>query len=213
MTGVAATQLRVPYIIAHADEAAPQPLSFVRKPFGGLRLTYGDPRRGDMVNGVLRARVLNKRQGAPQWQMLNTLRQWRCMTKNLCQVCGKIATDPETGRIPWITTVTAFREIPEISNNGYTSAPATCAACIPESLSMCPQLHVSSAVWTVSTATPAAVLADMFCPGPAGRAVHTGEHNVFVGLDERDLLRSALATQLVVRIQDMQPAPHLADTP
>ncbi|WP_329093649.1 MULTISPECIES: hypothetical protein [unclassified Streptosporangium] len=79
MTGAVPTQLRVPYVIAHADEVAPQRLRFARRPLGGLRLVYDDPRRGDMACGVLRVRVLNNRQGPPQWRKLNTLRQWRCM--------------------------------------------------------------------------------------------------------------------------------------
>ncbi|MER5644103.1 hypothetical protein [Streptosporangium sp. NPDC002524] len=206
MTSDAATQLRVPYVIAHADEAVPQRLRFARHPLGRLRLAYDDPRRGDMAHGVLRARVLNNQRGAPQWRKLNTLRQWRCMVKNLCQVCGQVATDPETGRISWIMTDTAFRDIPDVANSGYTSAPATCRACIPASLSMCPQLHVSSAVYTVARSEPAAVLADMFGPGPGGLAVHTGEHNVLVGLNEPHLLRNALATQLIVQVHDLQPA-------
>ncbi|GAA4183865.1 hypothetical protein GCM10022252_11860 [Streptosporangium oxazolinicum] len=210
MTGNAPPQLRIPYVIAHADEGAPQPLRFARRPLGGLRLTYRNPRRSDVIHGVLRARVMNHRRGAPQWRKLNTLRQWLCMERTLCQVCGLEATDPATGRIPWITTATAFRDIPDVPNSGYTSAPATCRACIPESLSMCPQLHVSSAVYTVARSEPAAVLADMFTPGAGGLAVHTGEHNVLVGLNEPALLRRALATQLIVQIHDLQPAPHLA---
>ncbi|MER5643227.1 hypothetical protein [Streptosporangium sp. NPDC002524] len=211
MSGDAPARLRVPYVIAHAGEALPQRLRFARRPLGGLRLAYDDPRRGDVVHGVLRARVLNNRRGAPQWRKLNTLRQWRCMEKNLCQVCGLDATDPDTGRIPWITTATAFRDIPDVPNSGYTSAPATCRACIPESLGMCPRLHVSSAVHTVARSEPAAVLADMFTPGPDGRPVHTGEHNVLVGLNEPALLRNALATQLIVQLHDLQPALHLAN--
>ncbi|GAA4219424.1 hypothetical protein FHR32_000388 [Streptosporangium album] len=213
MTGTVEPRLRVPFVIAHAGESAPQSLSFVNKPFSGLRLVYDNPRRGDEVGRVLRARVLNNRRGEPQWKLLNTARQWRCMEKLLCQVCGRVATDPKTGRIPWITTATAFREIPGDADSGLTSAPPTCAACIPESLSMCPRLHVSSAVWTVARREPAAILADMYSPDLNGRPVHTGERNFFVGLDEPDLLRYALATQLVVRIEDMQPAPHLAGTP
>ncbi|GAA4192553.1 hypothetical protein GCM10022252_34120 [Streptosporangium oxazolinicum] len=211
MTGAASAPLRVPYVIAHAEEAVPQRLRFVRRPLGRLRLAYDDPRRGDMVDGVLRARVLTNRRGAPQWRMLNTLRQWRCMVRDLCQVCGQAATDPGTGRIPWIMTATAFRDIPDVPDSGYTSAPATCRACIPESLSMCPQLHVSSAVYTVARSEPAAVLADMFRPGSDGRPVHTGEHNVLVGLNEPHLLRRALATQLIVQVHDLRPAPHLAN--
>lgn len=204
MSANTAIQLRVPFVIAHAGEVAPQPLLFVQKS-GGPRLVYDDQRRADTNLGVLRARVLDTREGAPQWRMLNTLRQWRCMTKTLCQVCGRVATDPETGRIPWITTATAFEAIPGDPRGGFTSAPATCWDCIPESLDTCPRLHVSSAVWTVAGAEPAAILADMYAPGPGGRAVHTGDHNVLIHLDEPNLLRRALATQLVVRLRDMRP--------
>ncbi|MGJ6964968.1 hypothetical protein ACSDR0_23965 [Streptosporangium sp. G11] len=206
MTSAARTQLRVPYVIAHADEAAPQHLRFTRRPLGGLRLAYEDPRRGDMAHGALRVRVLNNRRGAPQWRMLNTLRQWRCMEKLLCQVCGEPATDPESGRIPWIMTDTAFRELPHEPTGGLTSAPPTCRACIPEALATCPQLHISSAVCTVARAIPAAVLADMFTPGPGGRAIPTGEHNVEISLSEDTLLTHALATQLIVQVHDLRPA-------
>ncbi|MER5651219.1 hypothetical protein [Streptosporangium sp. NPDC002524] len=208
MTGAVPTQLRVPYVIAHAAEIAPQPLTFVRRPLGGLRLAYNNERRGDRVKGVLRVRVLNNQRGAPQWRKLNTLRQWRCMEKLLCQVCGQAATDPTTGRIPWITTDSAFRELPEDPTGGLTSAPPTCWACIPEALATCPQLHISQAVGTVARAEPAAVLADMFTPGPSRRALHTGEHNVEISLGEDTLLTHALATQLIVQIHDFQPAPH-----
>lgn len=53
MTGVISTRLRVPYVIAYADEVTAQPLSLVRRPLGGLRLAF-DERRGDRANGVLR---------------------------------------------------------------------------------------------------------------------------------------------------------------
>ncbi|MGC5012981.1 hypothetical protein ACLQ2R_19640 [Streptosporangium sp. DT93] len=206
MTAAAPTALRVPYVIAHADEAAPQPLWFTQRPLAGPRLAYDDPRRGDVVRGVLRARVLNNRRGAPQWRKLNTLRQWRCMERLLCQVCGGVATDPATGRIPWIMTATAFRTLPDDSAGGLTSAPPTCSACIPEALATCPQLHISSTVCTVARAEPAAVLADMFVPGQGGRAVPTGEYSVEVGLSEEALIPYALATQLIVRVYDLQTA-------
>lgn len=96
------------------------------------------------------------------------------------QVCGQAATDPGTGRIPWIMTDTAFRELPEDPAGGLTSAPPTCRACIPEALATCPQLGISSTVCTVARAQPAAVLADMFTPGPGQRAIPTGEHSVSV---------------------------------
>ncbi|WP_436757448.1 hypothetical protein [Streptosporangium sp. V21-05] len=207
MTGAAPTPapLRVPYVIAHADEVVPQPLRFVRRPLGGLRLAYDIPRRGDEVRGVLRVRVLTTRRGAPQWRKLNTLRQWRCMERLRCQVCGKTATDPDTGRIPWIMTDTAFREIPGDPTGGLTSAPPTCRACIPDALATCPQLGISSTVCTVAHAEPAAVLADIFTPGPGRRAIPTGERSVEVSLRDEVSIPRALATQLIVRVQDMRP--------
>lgn len=225
MTAAVATQLREPFVIAYSGEAVQPRLSFVRKPSSGLRLVYNDPRRsdevvyggqrrGDEAHRVLRARTLNNRRGEPRWRKLNTTRQWLCMEKLWCQVCGEEATDPETGRIPWITTATAFREIPGEPHSGLSSAPPTCAACIPESLNACPRLHLSSAVWTVASSKPVAVLADMYRPSLTGKsAVATGERSIFVRLDDRDELRYALAVQLVVRIEDMQPAPHLASQP
>ncbi|GAA3415962.1 hypothetical protein [Streptosporangium vulgare] len=206
MTTAAPTQLRVPYVIAHADEVAPQPLWFVRRPLGGMQLAYKDPRRGDAVRGVLRVRVLTNRRGAPQWRKLNTLRQWRCMERMRCQVCGKAATDPATGRIPWIMTDTAFREIPDEPTGGLASAPPTCWACIPEALATCPQLRISSTVCTVARAEPVAVLADMFTPGPGRRAIPTGERNVEISLKDETVLPYALATQLIVHVHDLQPA-------
>jgi hypothetical protein len=56
------------------------------------------------------------------------------MEKVRCQVRGKVAIDPDTGRIPWIMIDTAFREIPEDPTGGLTNAPPTCWACIPEAL-------------------------------------------------------------------------------
>ncbi|MEV4753270.1 hypothetical protein AB0K21_43595 [Streptosporangium sp. NPDC049248] len=128
------------------------------------------------------------------------------MEKLRCQVCGKVATDPATGRTPWIMTDTAFREIPGDSTGGLTSAPPTCWACVPEALATCPQLRVSSTVCTVARAEPAAVLADMFTPGPGRRAVPTGEYSVEVSLNDEALLPYALATQLIVQVHDLQPA-------
>ncbi|MFI6450312.1 hypothetical protein ACIBF6_02060 [Streptosporangium amethystogenes] len=206
MTVAAPTRLRVPYVIAHEHEVAPQPLWFGRGPRGGVRLAYDVPRRGDVVRGVLRVRVLTTRRGAPQWRKLNTLRQWRCMEKLRCQVCGKAATDPDTGRIPWIMTDTAFREISGDSTGGLTSAPPTCWACIPEALATCPQLRISSTVCTVARAQPVAVLADMFTPGPVRRAIPTGEHSVEISLKDEMVLSYALATQLIVQVHDLQPA-------
>jgi hypothetical protein len=207
VTPVTRTDLRVPYVIAYSGEAIPQQLTFQSRTPGGARLSYVDSHRGDEVQGVLRARVRENRTGSPQWRKLNTLRQWRCMEKALCQVCGRPATDAHTGRILWIITATAFRQIVGHTNMGYTNAPPTCLTCIPEALATCPQLHTSADIYSVGRSDPAAILADMFVPGLNRRAVPTGEHNVFVHLSWTDLLPYALATQLIVRLHDLQPLP------
>ncbi|MER5623726.1 hypothetical protein ABT061_22085 [Streptosporangium sp. NPDC002544] len=45
-----ATRLRVPYVIAHAGEALPHPLLFVRRPFTTPRLAYVTPHPGDRAD-------------------------------------------------------------------------------------------------------------------------------------------------------------------
>ncbi|SDH08960.1 hypothetical protein SAMN05421505_11184 [Sinosporangium album] len=202
MTAAVQTALRVPHVIAYSEEAVPQHLAFRRSAMQEPYLSYPNPRGTDWALGVLRARVRGNRRGQPQWRFMNTARQWRCMVKGLCQVCGQPAIDPD-GRLPWIITETAYRQL---GDGHHTSAPATCRHCIPESLASCPQLRKSGEVYTAASAEPSAVLADMFAPGPGGRAVHTGEHNVFVSLEWTDLVRSALATQLIVRLHDLRPA-------
>ncbi len=201
-------KLRVPFVIAYSGELVSTPIGFVKRSIGGVRLSYRLSQRGDVVSGVLRARCLQTRAGLPQWRLLNTRRQWAAMERLLCQVCGEPAPDDD-GRIPWIMTATAFREIDETS--GLTSAPPTCRTCIPEALDSCPRLGISSAVYTAGRSHVAAVLADMYTPGPrcgAGlyQAVPTGEHNVEVSFSRADLLPYALATQLIVQVDDLQPA-------
>ncbi|MEQ4724050.1 hypothetical protein [Nonomuraea sp. B19D2] len=110
------TYSTVPYTIAYANEIVTDPIGFV--PYAGrLRLSYLPSKPGDWitdplapslgrVGSILRARVRDlrnrpDRRGAERMRKLNTLRQWRCMDKLLCQVCGDPAADPETGRIPW----------------------------------------------------------------------------------------------------------------
>ncbi|WP_424533212.1 hypothetical protein ACOZ38_22840 [Sphaerisporangium viridialbum] len=198
-----AAALRVPYVIAWSDEAVQHPLLFAdHRSSGGVRLTYPDSRRSDWVNGVLRARIRQNRRGEPMWRMLNVRRQWRCMERDLCQVCGEPGTDPETGRVWWVITETAFRATGK--DGGLTNAPPTCRACIPESLAYCPQLRKSAAVYTAAYSEPAGVLADVFEPGVGGAARRTG-HNVFVGFDEFALHPYVLATRMAVKLHDMRP--------
>ncbi|WP_214409875.1 hypothetical protein [Sphaerisporangium fuscum] len=193
--------LRVPYVIAWSGEAVTHPLMFTEH--GVRRLTYIDARPSDWVDGMLRARTGVDRGGEPVWRALNVHRQWLCMEALLCQVCGASGRHLDTGRIWWVVTETAFRAIDVAS--GLTNAPPTCPACVPDSLASCPQLRKSSAVYTVAVAEPVGVLAEVFEPGPDGMARRTG-HNEFVRFDEPGRHPYILATQLVVRLEDMRPA-------
>jgi hypothetical protein len=200
---VTTTALRVPRVIAWSGEAVDQKLLFEEhRASGGFRLTHASHVRDtDWKYGVLRPRVKDAwGSGEPLWRMLNSRRQWRYMEQNKCQVCSKPAADPD-GRIPWVITETGYRAT---ADAGLTNAPATCRACMPEALALCPQLRKSSAVYTVAAAEPVAVLAETFEPGPNLEAVKTG-HNVQVDLDEFARLPYVLATQLVVRLEDLRP--------
>ncbi|GIH98073.1 hypothetical protein [Planobispora takensis] len=203
-------EIPVPYVLAYSGEAVPQRLSFAEDPMSGmLRLSHRAPRpRSDWTRGVLLARIRTHQRGEVMWRMLNRHRQWQCMIRHLCQVCAGPATDPATGRLWWVITETGFRATE--SAGGLTNAPPTCPACIPASLRFCPQLRKSATVYTVGGVEFAGVLADLYEPGPGGQAVFAGERNVFVGWEEFAILPYALATQMVVRLHGMEPAPHLS---
>jgi hypothetical protein len=199
--------LRVPYVLAFSGELVSTPVAF-RAPSrwggGGLRLSYPDARRGDWRFGVLRARVRRNREGEVRWRKVNTFRQWRCMERARCQVCGGDARDPAFGRVGWIITPTAFRPVDGLNNGGDTNQPATCAGCVPDALAMCPRLGGGAAVVSVGEVEPVAVLANVYRLGRGGVAVLSG-HNVYVGLDEFARHPFVLATQLVVRLYDIRP--------
>lgn len=190
------TALRVPYVTAWSEEAVPHPLAFAyAAETGGLRLTYTDPHPSDWVYGVLRARHAHAPgRGRAEWKLVNTLRQWRCMKHHLCQVCGLPATDPETGRVWWVLTD---------AGDGYTNAPPTCRACIPEALESCPRLRTSAAVYTVADCEPFAVLGDVFQFGADGAVLV--ERGALVELEAYRRLTQVHAQQLVVRLHDLRP--------
>lgn len=199
--------LRVPYLTAWSDESMTPALEFVFHPeAGGLRLTYGDPISTDWRYGVLRARQGLTRGGRPQWKRVNTLRQWRCMEHRLCQVCGRSAIDPESGRIWWLVA-----EAPASRTQDYVNGPPTCRACIPEAIATCPRLGQAAALFTVGDCEPYAVLASVFRAGSAGRA-ELVERNALVRLEEFRALPALLAQQLVVLLHDVQPVP-IGDVP
>jgi hypothetical protein len=113
--------IRLPYVTAWSEEATPQNLVFRYHPeAGGLRLTYTDPQPHDWRYGVLRARQGLGQTGRPEWRLVNSLRQWRCIEHTLCQVCGQTAVD-DRERIWWVLTDTDGTSV----GDGYTNAPPT----------------------------------------------------------------------------------------
>lgn len=201
----------IPYTIAYANELVDDPIAFEWYA-DELRLTYREPRRGDWVHGILRARVRDLRdkpdlRGHERMKKLNTRRQWRCMDKLLCQVCGRPAKDPRTGRIPWALTSTVFERIGP--DSGRTNAPPTCLGCIPKALKECPQLREDFTVYTVDSVTSAGVMADLYVPGVIGPVL--SRHNVFIAWDAIGFHACTLATAQMVELHGMKPVeaiPH-----
>ncbi|GIH27603.1 hypothetical protein Aph01nite_59130 [Acrocarpospora phusangensis] len=199
-------KIRVPYVIAYSGELRTDPIWFGKDRYG-RRLRYMREARGDWNEyGALRARVGQRRNGQPLWRKLNTARQWRCMEKLLCQVCGQPATC-EDGRIPWILTDRVVRDDDRDPGVKFTSAPPTCLACIPEARELCPQLHGSFSAYSVGGVGYHGVLADMYEPGLKWEAIPTGERNVEIPFVQSYLLRVALAHQLLVRLSNLHPLP------
>ena len=192
--------LRVPYITAYEDEIVPCDLAFVpdREATDGLRLSYTDAVPQDRMLGVLWARQGLGRLGKPQWKLVNTIRQRNAMLRLLCQVCGQPAAGAD-GRVPWV-----LADDPDdtAKSKGYTNAPPTCAACIPEALVACPRLRRGAAVYTVGSAEPYGVLADTFWPSGGGPVELA--RGAVVPLDAFHRLEYALAKQLLVVLDDLQ---------
>ncbi|MET8005111.1 hypothetical protein [Nonomuraea glycinis] len=201
--------ITVPYVIAYANELLQDPIQF--EPHAHeLRLAYSQCRRSDWVHGILRARVRDLRdrpgkRGPERMRKLNTRRQWRCMDKLLCQVCGKPATDLETGHIPWLLTETVFDATSE--DSGRTNAPPTCWNCIAYAREECPMLQNDAALHIVTSAVSVGVLADLYEPGVFSEQPVLARHNVFVAWDAHRYHASALATSQVVELHGMTPVP------
>lgn len=195
------TALRVPYITAYSEELAPHPLEFLAHPEAtdGARLSYADPIPQDWQLGVLWARQGLHRRGHPEWKIVNTIRQRRCMRLLLCQVCGQSAADSWSGRISWVL---ADDPGDTSAGAGYTNAPPTCAQCIPAAIASCPRLRRGAAVYSVGSAEPYGIIGDVLQPSPQ-RPVEV-ERNVVIGLDSFHRLEYALAKQLLVVLEDLR---------
>jgi hypothetical protein len=102
---------QIPYITARSEETIDHSLKFAwSKEISRLQLTYSDPHPGDWALGVLWMRQGLTGQGYPEWKLVNTLRQRRCMLRKLCQVCGRSAVDQHTGRTWWVLADDADQE-------------------------------------------------------------------------------------------------------
>lgn len=198
------TTLRVPYITAYSDELAPHPLAFLAHPEAtdGARLSYADPIPQDWQLGVLWARQGIHRRGRPEWKVVNTIRQRRCMLHLLCQVCGQPAADPVDSRISWVL---ADDPGETSAGAGYTNAPPTCASCVPEAIASCPRLRRGAAVYSVGSAEPYGIIGDVLRPS-LPRPVEV-ERNVVIGLDSFRRLEYALAKQMLVVLEGLRREP------
>ena len=198
------TALRVPYITAYSDELTPHPLAFVTHPEAtdGVRLSYADASPQDRQLGVLWARQALHRRGRPEWKVVNTIRQRRCMLHLLCQVCGQSSADPWSGRISWVL---ADDPGDTSTGAGYTNAPPTCARCVPEAIAGCPRLRRGAAVYSVGSAEPYGIIGDVMQPSPQ-RPVEV-ERNVVISLDSFHRLEYAIAKQLLAVLEDLRREP------
>lgn len=199
----AGVRVQVPYITAFSGEDVTYQLAIAPalEATNGFRLSYSDPTESDWLFGVLWHRHGMSRAGRPEWKLVNTPRQRRCMLRLLCQVCGQPAT--QDGRIWWV-----MAEPPPMSGAGhpFTNAPPTCRSCIPASRQLCPRLRRSAHVYTAATAVPYGVVADTY--KPAGRGLVSVGGSVELPLEAFRELEYALAKQLIVALDGLQQA-HL----
>ncbi|MFC7641416.1 hypothetical protein ACFQX6_10835 [Streptosporangium lutulentum] len=198
MTAAVATQLRAPAVVAHEGEAVPQHVIFAAGP-NGPRLRHARPRPGDWGHGFLRARQKTNKRGRPIFPAVHTRRQWQYIDLGLCQICTRLARDPESGRWWWLLS-----DDGQSSAQGYTNAPPTCRSCIPEAITQCPHLRKAAAVYTVGSFEPYGVIANLY--RPLGELAIPVMEGVELAL-ANPLRGQALATQLLVRLHELQPEP------
>ncbi|MBB5776236.1 hypothetical protein [Nonomuraea jabiensis] len=191
---------RVPYVTAYDGEDVTYQLALARsaEATDGIRLSYADPVETDWMFGVLWHRHGLSRAGNPQWKLVNTIRQRRCMWHCLCQVCGQSAKD-ENGRIWWVMADDPIRTpAGELSTN----APPTCRACIPEARMLCPILRKHSRVYTARDVEPYAVAGEVY-QRAGNRLVAVGQATE-IPLDAFARLDYTLAKQLLVTLDDLR---------
>ncbi|MEQ4721278.1 hypothetical protein [Nonomuraea sp. B19D2] len=194
---VSETGFRYPYVIGWTGEVQEHRLQW-KQHRDGETLAYVDHRRSDYALGALRLRQGQKMTGRPDFKTMNTRRQWRSMDKHLCQVCAGSAVDRDTGRIWWLLS-SGYGD----DGDGYTNAPPTCRACIPEAISQCSHLRRNAAVFTVAASYPYGVRGDVFLPYLP--PVAPFERNALVRFTD-DEIAHCIARELVVRLHDVQPA-------
>lgn len=199
----APTRLRVPYVTAYDGEDVAYRLALAPHPEStdGRRLSYADPAETDWMFGVLWHRHGMTRTGSPQWSLVNTVRQRRCMLRALCQVCGGPATD-ENGLIWWVMAEEPGRAA---TGEPFTNAPPCCRPCIPEARELCPRLRRSSQVYTARGVEPYGVVAEVY--RPIGRNLLAAGQTTELPLDAFLRLEYALAKQLLVTMDDLRPVP------
>ncbi|MFI7126045.1 hypothetical protein ACIBQ1_10150 [Nonomuraea sp. NPDC050153] len=191
----------VPYVTAYDGEDIRYQLTLAPSPEAtdGIRLSYADVTEHDRLFGALWHRHGLTRAGRPEWKLVNTGRQRRCMLRLLCQVCGQPARD-SAGLIWWV-----MNESPGANGLGepFTHTPPTCRACIPIARNLCPRLREFSQVYTATAAEPYGVVADIF--KPAGRNLVRAGTTRELPLDAFHDLEYALAKQLIVTLEDLRP--------
>lgn len=196
-------RLRVPYVTAYDGEDVAYQLALMSDPEAtdGRRLSYTNPLKQDWLFGVLWHRHGMTRVGNPEWKLVNTVRQRRCMLHALCQVCGQPAADDD-GRIWWV-----MAEEPGRSPLGepFTNAPPTCRPCIPEARTLCPRLRTGSLVYTARGIEPYGVVAEVY--QPVGRGLLAMGQSTELPLDAFRQLEYALAKQLLVVLDGLMAAP------
>ncbi len=110
---------RYPYVIGWTGEDLERHIMRWRPHREAQRFSYADERRTD-ADGMLRLRQGQTMTGRPDFRTVNTRRQWRCMSKQLCQVCTRSTSSSGTGRTWW-----PFPSH-EGAGDGFTNASPTC---------------------------------------------------------------------------------------